>query len=84
MRSEGISHISLILLESDECEVKTREGESDVEISLFLPKSTKDADKLTYPSEGNIAIKSTYAFTSYAPWRYLRFKSGIFRTGTSD
>ena len=39
---------------------------------------------LTSPSDGRIAINSTYAFTSYALWRDLVFNPGVFGTETSD
>ena len=50
---------------------------------LFL-KSTKGPPGLMFPSDRQIAINSTYAFTSYALLRDLGFNPDIFLTETSE
>ena len=69
---------------SDEYEVRKREGETRLRISLPFSKITKGTARINVPILGQIAINYTYTFTSYAMRRDLGFNSGIFRTETSD
>ena len=57
-------------------------GKPGAGISLLFSKDPRGPPGLTSPSEGRIAIKSTYAFTIYALQRGLGFNPVIFGTKT--
>ena len=67
---------------SDEYEV--RKGEGVTALAYSFQKESRGPPGLTSSSDGRIAINSTYAFTSHALRRDLRFNPGIFGTDTPE
>ena len=62
---------------------KVQGKKPDARINLLFWKKTKGSVGLIFPTDVQIVINSTYAFTSYALWRNLAFNPGKFGTETN-